>query len=65
MPDVPHPDELPDERELMQARLASIPEAMREMMQRERPIEQKRVEPIDYANPKKMPHNQHTRFRAR
>ena len=65
MPDVPHPDELPDERELMQARLASIPEAMREMMQRERPIELKRVEPIDYANPKKMSPKQHTWFRAR
>ena len=45
-------DDLPDERELIEARLDSLPEAMREMMQRERPIELKRVEAIDYANPK-------------
>ena len=65
MPDVPKPDDLPDERELIEARLDSLPEAMREMMQRERPIELKRVEPIDYANPKKMSPKQHTWFRAK
>ena len=65
MPDVPKPDDLPDERELIEARLDSLPEAMREMMQRERPIELKRVEPIDYANPKKMAPKQHTWFRAK
>ena len=34
MPDVPKPDDLLDERELIEARLDSLPKAMREMIQR-------------------------------
>ena len=65
MPDVPHPDDLPSEEEMMRRFQDEIPEEMREMMNRERPIEMKRVEPISFINPEKRPPYQHVWFRAR
>ena len=65
MPDVPGPDELPSDEELAASRIDSLPEHMREMMNRERPIEMKRVEPHDYMNPVKSPPVANVWFRAR
>jgi len=65
MPDVPGPDELPSEQELMLSRKVSLPDHMREMMNRERPIELKRVEPHDYMNPVKSPPFANVWLRAR
>jgi len=65
MPDVPGPDELPSEAELAESRKDSMPEHMREMMNRERPIEMKRVEPHDYMNPVKSPPFANVWIRAR
>lgn len=65
MPNVPMPDDLPSEKELMEARQDQIPEPMKEMMNRERPIEMKRVENVDFMNPRKMPPYQNMWFRAR
>ena len=62
MPDVPGPDDLPSESERLEA---ADQERLREMMNVERPIEMKRVEPIDYSNPQKRPPWQHTWLRAR
>lgn len=64
MPDVPMPDDLPTDAERAEA-VEGVPERMREMMNVERPIEMKRVEPIDYAKPEKRPPYQHTWLRAR
>ena len=64
-PDVPEPDDLPDENEVFASRTQKLPEPMVEMMMRERPIELKRVEPVDYLNPIKGPAKQHTWFKAR
>ena len=65
MPDVPLPDEIPDDSEAMAARLEQLPPALREMMMRQSPIELKRVEPVDFLNPVKRATKQHTWFRAR
>lgn len=65
MPNVPRPSDLPSEQEAMAERIKDMPEPMREMMMRERPIELKRVEPIDFVNPQRRPPKQHTWFRAR
>ncbi|MEX2489946.1 MAG: acyl-CoA thioesterase II [Pseudomonadales bacterium] len=63
MPDVPRPDDLPSEAERFEQ--SDMAEQMREMMNVERPIEMKRVEPIDFSNPEKRPPLQHTWLRAR
>ena len=63
MPDVPPPDECADESEAWQARLAEMPEEMRRMAH-ERPIEMRRVEPFNMANPEKRPPYQHAWLRA-
>ena len=65
MPDVPGPDELGSESEMFTANRDALPEHLREMMSRERPIEIRRVEPIDFMNPVIRPPYQHVWFRAR
>ncbi len=65
MPDVPGPDELRTEKEVAATRRDSLPEHMREMMDRERPIEMKRVEDFDFMNPVKSPPLQNVWIRAR
>ncbi len=65
MPDVPKPDELPAEAEVMARRMKQYPQEMRQMMQGERPVEMKRVEDFDYLNPTKMPPVQHIWYRSK
>ena len=48
MPDVPGPDELPDETEFRAGALASMPEAVRAYYERERPIE---LRPVGLSRP--------------
>jgi acyl-CoA thioesterase-2 len=63
MPDVPPPEECADESEAFLARMAEMPESMQRMMQ-ERPIEMRRVEPFNFADPQKRPPYQHAWLRA-
>jgi acyl-CoA thioesterase-2 len=65
MPIVPSPDELPSEEELFERRKSQLSEEMIRMMQRDRPIEMKRVEQVDYLNPEKAEPTQHIWFRAK
>ena len=65
MPDVPGPDELPSAEEVAADSRDSLPENMREMMNRERPIEMKQVEDFDFMNPVKRPAFQNVWIRAR
>ena len=65
MPDGPGPDELLSDEEVAANRADSIPEYMREMLNRERPIEMKRVENYDYMNPVKRPPYNKIWFRAK
>ncbi len=57
MPIVPDPDELPNEEEVARARArefkGEVPDYMKEMLNRDRPVELKRVEPFDFMNPVK------------
>ncbi len=64
MPDVPMPESLPTEAEAMEGRLDEIPEHMREMMNRERPIEMRRIEKTDFFSSEKKPPFQHVWFRS-
>ena len=65
MPDVPRPDELPSEEELFQARKKDLPPEIIRMMNRERPVEMKRVESFDYMKPEKREAKQHIWFRSK
>ena len=65
MPDVPKPGDLPSEEEAFAHRKDQYPPEMWERMQRERPVEMKRVEDFDYANPKVMPPVQHIWYRSK
>ena len=65
MPDVPGPDDLPGEEERFEARRASLTQEQIRMMTRDRPVEMKRVEDVDYLNPEKLPPVQHIWFRSR
>ncbi len=57
MPDVPDPDELPNEEEIARRRAkefkGELPVYIKEMLNRDRPIELKRVESFDFMNPVK------------
>lgn len=63
MPDVPPPEECLDESEAWRAHIDEMPEAMKGMS-RERPIEMRRVEPVNFMNPEKRPPFQHAWLRA-
>ena len=65
MPDVPGPDDLPSEEEMFAAHRDKMTPEMQKMMNRERPIEMKRVEPINFLDPKVAPPVQHVWFRSR
>jgi acyl-CoA thioesterase-2 len=65
MPDVPHPDDLPSEEERFEAlKPIMTPEQMK-MMKRDRPIEMKRVEDVNYLRPEKREPVQHIWFRSK
>ena len=63
MVDVPPPESLPNDR-LPPELLAKLPEKMRRFMELERPFEFRRVDPIDYLHPKKVPPQQRVWLRA-
>jgi acyl-CoA thioesterase-2 len=65
MPDVPRPDDLPSEEEMFERRRDSLTPEMLKMMQRDRPVEMKRVEEVDYLNPEKREATQHIWFRSK
>lgn len=65
MPDVPQPEDLPNEGELRKAIEDKLPEAVRAHFARPRPIEIRPVNPQDYIDPAPMEPVQHVWFRAR
>ena len=65
MPSVPLPEELPTDNERMKKNLDTVTEEQRKILCRERPIELRRVEDIDFANPKKMLPVQHIWLRRK
>ncbi len=65
MPDVPGPDELPSEEERFKAREHKMSKEMIAFMKRDRPVEMKRVEDIDYLDPKVRAPKQHIWFRSK
>lgn len=65
MPDVPLPDELPTEAEVLKRNKHLYSDDMLRFQQRDRPIEMRRVEPVNYARPEKMPPVQHIWYRSK
>jgi len=64
MPDVPHPDELPSEKQLASLYLKNAPENVRKYWQRERPIELRPIDIEHYISTKKLEPHQNIWFRA-
>lgn len=65
MPDVPGPDELPSEEERFEELKPSLTAEQLKMMTRDRPIEMKRVENVNYIKPVKREPTQHIWFRSK
>lgn len=65
MPEVPGPDELPTEDDRFKEREASMTKEMIAFMKRDRPVEMRRVEDVDYMNPRVMAPRQHIWFRSK
>ena len=65
MPSVPPPEDLPTDIERMEKSLHKVTEEQRKILCRERPIELKRVESIDFLNPKKRLPVQHIWLRSK
>nr|MDQ3388150.1 thioesterase family protein [Gemmatimonadota bacterium] len=59
MPEVPGPDGLPDELELVRAVAERIPEPLRSVLAQDRPIEFRPVEPVDFFRPEPRPALKH------
>ena len=64
MPDVPPPEDLPTETEMFSKMAADGSPEMKQMLDRDRPIDMRRVEPFNFAKPEKRPPLQHTWLRA-
>ena len=64
LPDVPTPESLPDWSRPTPEVAARLPEKVARFLVRERPIELRPVEPIDFLNPRPGPAIQHTWFRV-
>lgn len=64
-PEVPGPDALPRELDLIREAKSQIPEELRSYYTRERPIEFRPVEPVDPFDPDLKPPANHVWFRAR
>jgi len=64
-PDVPGPEALSRELELVRAVEDQIPEELRSLYTRERPIEFRPVDPVDPFDPATKPPSHHVWFRAR
>jgi acyl-CoA thioesterase-2 len=65
MPDVPGPDDLPRELDLIRRVEDRIPEELRSFYTRERPVEFRPVEPVDPFDPATNPPSNHVWLRAR
>lgn len=65
MPDVPLPDDLPAEEEMFEKRKKDMTPEMIAMMKKDRPVEMKRVEDIDYLSPVKSDPVQHIWFKSK
>ncbi|MEJ8474904.1 acyl-CoA thioesterase II [Roseibium algae] len=64
MPDVPMPEDLPDEQELSEKFLKFAPESVRKYWERQRPIEFRPVDLTHYVSDKPLPPTQHVWVRA-
>jgi len=64
MPDVPPPNDLPNEQELTRHVMAHLPENIRSYWERERPIEMRTVDVARYLKREKAPPIQYTWMRA-
>lgn len=65
MPDVPKPEDLPNELDLRQAVISQLPPDIAKHFARPRPIEIRPVNPQKYINPEPMDATQYVWFRAR
>ncbi len=65
MPDVPRPDDLPSEEERFESRKHLLTPEQLKMITRDRPIEMKRVEDVNYLNPAKRAPLQHIWFKSK
>ena len=65
MPDVPKPEDLPNELDLRQAVMSQLPPEIAKHFARPRPIEIRPVNPQKYINPEPMEATQYVWFRAR
>lgn len=64
MPDVPDPETLAPELQLIREMADKIPEALRPVLTQERPIDFRPVDPLDYFRPEKSAPIRHSWFRA-
>lgn len=64
MPDVPRPDQLPSETALKEQMMPTMPKAIRDYFERERPIELKHCDPMRYVDGKPRPPVQSVWIRA-
>lgn len=64
MPEVPRPDELPSEKMLKEQMMPTMPRAIREYFERERPIELRHCDPMRYVDGKPRPPMQSVWIRA-
>ncbi|MDX1577505.1 MAG: acyl-CoA thioesterase II [Gemmatimonadota bacterium] len=64
VPDVPPPDRLRSELEILREREDEIPESMRDVLTQDRPLEFRRVEAFDPFDPGPQPPHRHTWIRA-
>jgi acyl-CoA thioesterase II len=64
MPDVPPPEELTPELDLIRSMADRIPERLREIYTQDRPIEVRPVEPVDPFEPRPRPPRKHVWLRA-
>jgi len=64
MPDVPPPDDLVSEVDLLRAQAERIPESVRDILTQDRPIDFRPVETFDVFDPKPQPPVRHFWFRS-
>ncbi|MEX2572411.1 MAG: acyl-CoA thioesterase II [Gemmatimonadota bacterium] len=64
MPDVPSPDDLPSELDLIRQMADRIPERLRSVYTQDRPIDFRSVAPVDPFDPERRPPLKHTWLRA-
>lgn len=64
MPDIPQPEDLPNERDVMEAYMAKAPDNIKAYFRRERPIELRPVDMEHYVTDKKLEPFQHVWVRA-